>query len=430
VLASLPANRASDASVGLPELPAPGSEAALLSGAAPAPHRARWLYFAALAVTLLAIGTCTAVWRSLDNKAGQPVVPDLPPGSGPRTPDEQKGKGTGPNPGSVQSLPASFALTGQGSSFIAPLMREWEDVYRAKSGQVVKYDSTGSKDGLRALFLKQVGFACTDAYLVGDDLVEADQKGGVVHVPLTMGAVVATYHLPPLKDVPLRFTGDVLAAIFLGEINRWNDPAIQACNPAARSLLPDLPITVVHRSDGSGTTSIWTDYLCQVSSKWKNGPGTGLSVKWPRRKEFVPAEKNGGVATEVKNRPGAIGYVELNFALNNTLPVAEIENESGAYVAPSLQSVSAAARQKQDFGPDLRYTLTNVKGKGVYPICGTTWAVLYKKQPGVDRRELIKFLRWAVHEGQTSASNLQYAPLPKELVEKIDAALNEVKAEP
>jgi phosphate transport system substrate-binding protein len=202
-----------------------------------------------------------------------------------------------------------------------------------------------------------------------------------------MGAVVATYNLPDVKQ-SLRFPGKVLAGVYLGKIAKWNDPAIEINNPGAD--LPDLPITIVHRGDGSGTTFIWTDYLSKVSGDWrgKGGPGAGNSIKWP------------------------VG-----------VPAALVENRAGAFVAPSLKSVTAAAANKlKDVPADLRYTLTYADGKESYPISGTTWAVVYKKQLGANRA-LREFLLWAVHEGQSHVAELKYAPLPPELVAKIDALL-------
>jgi phosphate transport system substrate-binding protein len=308
------------------------------------------------------------------------------------------------------------------------MMQKWGTIYREKHGQSIGYTKTNSVSGVRELFQKRVAFACTDAFLTDTQLLEALGAGGpVIHVPLVMGAVVATYNLPPSVKGPLRFNGDHLANIYLGKITRWNDPALTQANPGAG--LPDLPIRVIHRSDTSGTTSIWTDYLDQVSADWHKQvvPPVGTMVKWP---VGTGAEKNDGVAKKVKETEGAIGYVELSFALQGELPVAKVKNEkTDDYVEPSLKTVTAAAgaRLRQaDFPNDLRFKFTNVGGEDSYPICGTTWAVLYQKQPGTDRTELIKFLRWAVHEGQDHVSQLHYAPLPTELVKKIDAQLDTV----
>jgi phosphate transport system substrate-binding protein len=420
VLASLPANRSAEVSVGLPaptaELP-PAPEPGTL--AAP-PRRSRVLYVVVVVVTVVSIGLCITVWRSLGKKIDPVYTQPDDPNKGKRGPPDPNEKGL------VQPVPGNIALSGEGSSFVDHMMQKWAGTYRDKFGVALAYKKSNSGSGVRELLQKRVAFACTDAYLSDKEMLEFDGTGGVVHVPLVMGAVVATYNLPEVPGA-LRFTPEVLVGIFMGEITRWNDSSIKACNPVAAGSLPDRPITVVHRSDRSGTTFIWTDYLSKVSEKWRKGPGADTIVKWP--KGFVGAEKNDGVAAEVQKTIGAIGYVELSFALERKLRVAEIRNKSDDYIAPTLESVKAAA-QKAEFGPDLRFTLTNVEGRGVYPICGTTWAVLYKKQPGVDRRELLKFLRWTVHEGQEYAPALNYAPLPPALVQKIDAVLAEVKPEP
>jgi phosphate ABC transporter phosphate-binding protein len=325
-------------------------------------------------------------------------------------------------------VPAGVVLTGEGSSFVDPMMQRWAKLYFEKTGVGLKYAKSGSSAGVREFISRRVLIGGTDAPLTDPQILEADAAPGggpVVHVPLVMGAVVATYNLPAVKE-PLKFPGKVLADIYLGKITKWNDAAIVSNNPGVN--LPNLPITVVRRSDGSGTTFIWTDYLTKVSGEWKNGPGVGNAVKWP---VGVGADKNDGVAREVSRTLGAIGYVELTFALKQGLPAALIENREGEFVAPSLESVTAAAKnQLKDIPPDLRFTLTDVSGRESYPICGTTWAVVYKKQSGEAGKELVKFLHWAVHDGQAHVTELKYAPLPAELVGKIDKAIETITVAP
>lgn len=335
---------------------------------------------------------------------------------GPGAPEGGPEPKPNPNP-----PPTGPTLAGEGSSFVEPMMQRWAALYRAR-GTAVEYKKTGSTNGVRALLSKTVRFACTDAYLTDPQLLEATAAGGpVVHVPLVMGAVVATYNLPNVEK-PLRFTEGALADMFLGKIAKWNHPALVACNPGV--ALPDLDIAVIHRADGSGTTFIWTDYLSTVNPEWKRGPGTGPLVKWP---VGTGEPQNDGVARAVSRKEGAIGYVELGYALARNLPAAHLENAAGAFVAPNLASVTAAAQgELANIPADLRFTLTNAKGAASYPVCGTTWAVLFQNQPAASGKELVEFLRWAVGDGQAHVSELNYAPLPKELLPRVAAALDSV----
>jgi phosphate transport system substrate-binding protein len=365
-----------------------------------------WLVLLALA----SAGSGFAIWRlSGPNDSNRTKHPD-----GPLHRTE---------PGPTPPAPVVSSVTGEGSSFVDPVMQRWAEVYKQTRSVPVVYVKSGSTTGVRELISRRVMFAGTDAFLTDQQMLEAEAAGGpVVHVPLVMGAVVATYNLPDVKQ-PLRFPGKVLADIYLGKIKNWNDPVIRSNNPGVK--LPDLPIIVVRRSDGSGTTFIWTDYLSKVSGEWKAGPGVGNSVKWP---VGVGAEKNDGMAREVSKTLGAIGYVELTFTQARGLPAALIENREGEFVAPSLESVTAAATNKlKDIPPDLRYTLTDVPGKESYPISGTTWAVVFKKTLAEDRF-LREFLHWTVHDGQRYVTELKYAPLPSELVSKIDAILDAVSS--
>jgi phosphate transport system substrate-binding protein len=258
--------------------------------------------------------------------------------------------------------------------------------------------------------------------MTDDQLAKARQADGeVIHVPLALGAVVPTYNLPGLRE-PLRFTGPLLASIYLGKVKRWNEQVIALNNPG--QALPDLPITVVHRSEGSGTTFIWTDYLAKASAEWRDKVGVGTTVKWPLG---LAGKGNDGVATAVTRTIGTIGYVEMTYALAENLPAGHVKNREGVYVAPSLDSVTAAAEQSLLKIPDdLRFTLTDASGQAPYPIAGSVWAVLYVKQPPDKARELVRFFRWTTHEGQTHMRQLCYAPLPGTLVERIDAKLRQL----
>ncbi len=300
-------------------------------------------------------------------------------------------------------------LNGEGSTFVYPLMTKWASEYDKAKGVQVNYKSTGSGAGIQQMISKTEDFGCTDAPLNDEQLAKAKQEGGdVVHVPLAMGAVVPIYNLPEVKR-PIRFSGKVLADIYLGNIKKWNDPALAKLNPGVE--LPDQDILTVHRSDGSGTTYIWTDYLSKVSDEWKDQVGRGTSVNWPGR--GVAAKGNEGVSGKVSQSGGSVGYVELIYAVQNKIGFGHVQNKQGAFPEPSLESVTAAAKGAMTNIPDdLRYSLTNASGKDSYPISGTTWAVVYVNQPPDKAPALKEFLRWVTHEGQQYTQDLTYARLP------------------
>jgi len=243
-------------------------------------------------------------------------------------------------------------------------------------------------------------------------------NGEVIHIPLAMGPVVVTYNLPEIKQ-QLRFTGSVLADIYLGKIRNWNHEAIAASNPGV--TLPDKEITVIRRSDSSGTTFIWTDFLSKASLEWDTKVGKGTTVKWPVGED---AEKSDGVTKAVSRKVGSLSYVELSPALERNMKFAQIKNAADQFVQPSLESVTAAANASlQSIPADLRYTLTDPPGDDSYPIAGTTWLVVYLNQPGAKGKEIVKFLRWLVHDGQEHLKQLNYARLPSRLVTRIDEKL-------
>jgi len=245
--------------------------------------------------------------------------------------------------------------------------------------------------------------------------------GELFHVPTVIGAVVATYNLP--GNPKLRFTPDILADVFFGKITKWNDARIKDVNPGAN--LPDQPIVVVHRSDGSGTTYIWVDYLAKVNSEWEQKVGRGTSVKWP---VGLGGKGNEGVAGQIKNTPGALGYVELAYAIKNNLPAASIRNKAGRFVEPTIGSTTAAAAgAAAEMPPDFRVSLTNAPGPDVYPIASFTWLLVYREQPDeVKGKAIVGFLWWASHDGQKYAADLLYAPLPAPVVKQIEAKLRQV----
>jgi phosphate transport system substrate-binding protein len=318
-------------------------------------------------------------------------------------------------------------LRGSGSSFVKPIMDRWVDEYTKAKGGKINYQAQGSTAGIDAMIDKAVDFGATDAYLTAGQLGKArDAKGGgeIVHIPLVMGGIVPAYNLEGLKK-PVKFTGEVLAEIYMGRIKTWNDPKLKAINDGVD--LPDKKIAVCWRSDGSGSTNIFTDYLCKVSPDFKEKVGMGTKVKFPVGNG---EEKTAGVAGFVSKTPYSIGYVELTYAIQNKIPYGEVKNKAGKFVAASLESVSEAAAQtfKEKEPPEhLRFSITDAPGEGSYPISGTTWAVCYVNQPSGTAEDLVRFFSWVMHDGQKYAAELKYAPLPEDLVKKIHDKLKTIK---
>jgi phosphate transport system substrate-binding protein len=268
-------------------------------------------------------------------------------------------------------------------------------------------------------------FGCTDAPMTDAQLklASAKQRGAVIHVPLAMGAVVLAYNLPDIAE-PLKLTGPVIADIYLGKVTKWNDPAIRANNPGV--TLPDVDIVPIHRGDKSGTTAIFTDYLTKVSGLWRSKVGEKpvqeLSV-WPAT-NAKGGQKNNGVSEAVSRQIGAIGYIELSYALKNSLQYAHVKNRAGNYIEPKLETVTkAAAGILQDIPEDLRYSLTDATGEASYPISGTVWAIMYTSHKGGLGKLLAEFFWWATHDGQKYCEELQYAPLPVEMRPLIEQKL-------
>ncbi len=331
--------------------------------------------------------------------------------------------------GVVAASPAAEAkLNGSGSSFVKPIMDKWIEEYAKTNGAVqIDYQSLGSSAGVKQMIEKATAFGCSDAFMKKPDLERAKNGGGgVLHVPLVMGAVVPAYNLD--VDEPLNFTGPVLAEIFMGKITKWNDPKLAELNKDAK--LPDMDITPFHRKDGSGTTSIFTTYLSKTSPEWKDSRGAGNTVDWMG--VGVAEPQNAGVARAVTKTKGGIGYVELTYALQNkgNVRFGAVRNREGKFLLASPKSVSAAADgvlSAKDAPEDLRFNLVDAPGADSYPISGTTWAVFYAKQPGDRGKNLAEFLGWVVHDGQKYAEPMGYAPLPDSLVKRIDDKLKEIK---
>jgi phosphate transport system substrate-binding protein len=324
------------------------------------------------------------------------------------------------------ALAAQVKLTGAGATFPNIIYQDWMLTYNRSHPEIqLNYQSIGSGGGIRQFSDGTVDFGASDAPM--KDSAIAGVNGNVLHIPTVLGGDVPTYNLPDLKAT-LRFTPDVLAGIFLGKITKWSDARLAAANPGVK--LPDTDIVVVHRSDGSGTTFIWTDYLSKVSPEWEQQVGRGTSVNWP---VGLGGKGNEGVTATVKQTPGAIGYVELGYALINKLPAGTVQNKAGKFVAPTPESITAAAAgAMRQMGPstDFRVSITNAEGDHAYPIASFTWLLLRKQYQDVAKAsELVKFVWWAETQGQARAEPLGYASLPKQLRPWIEARLKTITAD-
>ena len=309
------------------------------------------------------------------------------------------------------------SLTGAGATFPYPLYDKWFNIYHHVTGVKINYQAIGSGGGIRQLLSKVVDFGGTDAFMSDEELQKA--SGEIFHIPTCLGAVTVTYNIPGNPE--LRLTGRLIADIFMGKITKWSDPKIAGLNKGVK--LPDMNIVAVHRSDGSGTTFIFSDYLSKVSPEWKEKVGRGKSLNWPTG---LGAKGNAGVAGMVKQIKGSIGYVELIYAKQNNMPVALIKNKAGNFVKPSLESVSAAA--DVDLPADTRVSITNTDSPNGYPISSFTWIIFYKEQSYNNRSKaraeaLARLLWWMVHEGQRYNEDLLYARLPSKAVEKAEAII-------
>jgi len=327
--------------------------------------------------------------------------------------------------GVVASVPAQLKLNGAGATFPYVIYSKWFDVYHKQTNIQFNYQSIGSGGGIKQVIEGTVDFGASDGPMSPEQLKEASTKQGteVLHIPMILGAVVVTYNLPSV-GADLLLNQDVVAGIFLGEITKWNDPKIAATNPGRP--LPNQTIIVAHRSDGSGTTYIFTDYLTKVSKTWEAKAGRGTSVNWPIG---LGGKGNEGVSGLVKQTPGAIGYVELAYAVQNNLPYASVKNKAGEFVKPTLESVTAAAAgASKNMPADLRVSITDPDGKESYPISGFTWLLVYQIMKDKQKGEaLVKFLKWAMGEGQSYAKDLLYAPLPKEVIKLCESKIALIK---
>lgn len=311
-------------------------------------------------------------------------------------------------------------LQGAGASFPNPLYQRWLSEYgRINPNVQIDYQSTGSGAGIRQIQQRAIDFGGTDAPMTDDALRESPD---ILHIPTVLGAVVVTYNLQGVNQ-PLRFSPDVLADIFLGRITRWDDARIRADNAGVN--LPAENITVVRRADGSGTTAIFTDYLSKVSQEWRDRVGSGTAPQWPTG---LGGRGNEGVTGLVRQTPNTIGYVELAYAVQNNLPVAQIKNKAGNFTSPTLEAVTAAAAESLATTPeDMRVSITDAAGATVYPIAAYTYILVYQDQQDAAKgRALIDFLWWGIHDGQSFARDLQYAPLPPDIVRRAETRLNSI----
>jgi phosphate transport system substrate-binding protein len=312
-------------------------------------------------------------------------------------------------------------VNGAGATFPNPMYQKWfSEYHKAHPDIQFNYQSIGSGGGIRQVLAQTVDFGASDGPMTDEQLSQAKTK--ILHIPTVMGAVVPAYNVPGVSG-ELKFTPEALAGIFLGKITTWNDPAIAKVNPGVS--LPNQSIIVVHRSDGSGTTYIFTDYLSKVSSEWQNGPGKGTSVKWP---VGLGGKGNEGVAGMIRQMQGGIGYIELIYAVQNKIDYGSVKNVGGAFVKASLESVTAAAASVKSMPADFRVSITNAPGKDAYPISSFTWLLIPEKSKEAAKGKILAdFLTWMVDDGQKMTAELTYAPLPGSVAEKVKGTIKLVQ---
>jgi phosphate transport system substrate-binding protein len=315
---------------------------------------------------------------------------------------------------------AQTTLNGAGATFPYPMYSKWFSQYHKDHPEVeINYQSIGSGGGIRQVLAGTVDFGASDGPMTDEQLAQSKTK--ILHVPTVLGADVPAYNLNVSGE--LKFTPEALAGIFLGKITTWSDPALAKANPGLK--LPGDPIIVIHRSDGSGTTFIWTDYLSKVSPDWKSQVGTGTSVKWP---VGLGGKGNEGVAGMLRQMPGGIGYVELVYAVQNKIPYGQVKNSAGNFVKASVETVTAAAASMKDMPADFRVSIVNAPGKNAYPISSFTWLLIpAQSKDAAKGRILADFLNWMVSDGQRMTTELTYAPLPEDVAAKVKAEIKQVR---
>jgi len=315
----------------------------------------------------------------------------------------------------------AISLTGAGATFPYPLYSKWISEYNKLNPNVkINYQSIGSGGGIRQITANTVDFGATDAPMKEDEAKQA--RGKLFHIPATIGAVVVAYNLPEVKG-PLKLTPEVLVDIYAGKVKRWNDPKLKADNADAN--LPAKEISVVYRTDGSGTTAVFTDYLGKVSAEWKEKVGVGKVVNWPTG---LGAKGNEGVTGQLKTTPYTIGYIERAYASQNKLPMAEIRNKAGKFVAPTIEAMSAAANAVE-VPEELVASLANADGEAAYPITSYSYLLVYEDaKDAVKGEALAKYIWWGLHEGQRFSKALDYAPIPTKVLSKVEARLRELRS--
>lgn len=321
---------------------------------------------------------------------------------------------------SIARADQTLLLNGAGATFPAPIYNKWFHDYNKTNPKVeINYQSIGSGGGIKQFAAKTVDFGASDAPMTDEEIKSVN--GSVMHIPTVLGAVVITYNIPGVTKA-IRLDGPAIAEIYQGKITKWNDKKIEAMNPGM--TFPDKDIVVVYRSDSSGTTAVFTEYLAKISDDWKSKIGNGKTVKWP---VGLGGKGNEGVTGQIKNTPGSLGYVELSYAVSEKMPVAEIKNKSGQFIEPSIKSVSeAAAGALQTLPEDFRVSITNGEGKGAYPISSFTYLLVSPSMPGEKGVAFVKFLKWAMENGQKSAPELAYAPLPSKMVSMVKAKIDKI----
>ena len=314
---------------------------------------------------------------------------------------------------------AQMLINGAGATFPYPIYSKWFSEYaRVDPAIRINYQSIGSGGGQKQILEQTVDFGASDGPMSDENLAKA--PGKLLHIPTVAGADVLTYNLP--GSPKLKVDGPTIVDIFMGKITRWNDRRLADQNPGVQ--LPDLDMVVVHRSDGSGTTYIWVDYLSSVSPEWETKVGRGTSVNWPTG---LGGKGNEGVAGQIKQLPGAVGYVELIYAKQNKLPYADVKNAAGNYITPSLESVTEALSTAK-IPDDFRFSMVNAPGEKAYPIAGTTWLLVYEQQKDAGKgKKLVEFLNWAINQGEGMAAALDYAPLPDEVKHRVLERIKTIK---
>jgi len=321
---------------------------------------------------------------------------------------------TTPTP--TSTMPAASSLTGAGATFPAPLYSKWFDEYNKLTGVAINYQAIGSGGGIKAITDETADFGASDGIMSDAEQTAAEAAHGpIMHVPMTSGSVAIAYNISGIKSGELKLTPDMLADIYLGKLTKWNDSRITAINPGL--ILPNADIAVVHRSDGSGTTYIFTNYLSKVSQDWNSKVGNAKSVQWP---VGIGGSGNAGVAGLVQQNPDSIGYIELAYAIQNNIPWVKLQNKAGNYIEPSLAATTAAA-VGVTLPDDMKVMITDSANRQAYPIVGFTWILVYRNQQNLSKGyTLAKMLWWAIHDGQKYAEPLQYGALPNDAVVKAE----------